>query len=576
MKSKSLFLVALCGFLLSACGSKSFDYHDKMVEKIKKDLDKTRFESVKKSYAKTLVDEKKVFKDYVSILEEKSLSEVLKELELINGKYYFLKSADIIIPSSRIKIYDFSELNSYLKAVLDKTIVEIDKDRMTLVKVYGVNERKRRSINKIPFKLNGQISVEELIKLITQQSGYEVTIGSYIKDRFKFQDSIISINSINLKNALDSLSSAKDVFVDVDYDKEMINIRRYKDTVIELNIPLLNIKSSNQTSSQETANESNIKNNSNIVLYEELNKMLKNIIANDKISTYHIDKASGLIFLKSTKSVERAVRTIAKAYEASFAKEATIEFERIEIALNKNRKYGISSALYKGKGTNTPFPLKEITAKGALNVNGDLKFKDINPNGLVKKLTGHNILGSQLNRLIDITAQANNGIGKILNYSKNVMVLKNNLPSVQSVSQNTEYISKIVTNKDENGKTTSLEPTVETLKDGNSILAMAKISRDSVFLNITPTIKKLLKMDTKQVGDTQIELPQYNEQSYNISREVALGETAIVGSIIVHDDSKNYEGILPLEGFIVGGEDSKKYVRREIIYVVTVKSIKGF
>ena len=66
--------------------------------------------------------------------------------------------------------------------------------------------------------------------------------------------------------------------------------------------------------------------------------MLKNIISTDKISTYHIDKASGLIFLKSTKSIENAVRTVAKAYESTFSKEAVIEFERIELILNKNIK----------------------------------------------------------------------------------------------------------------------------------------------------------------------------------------------------------------------------------------------
>ena len=72
--------------------------------------------------------------------------------------------------------------------------------------------------------------------------------------------------------------------------------------------------------------------------------MIKNIIGNDSISTYHIDKASGLIFLKATKSVETAVRTIAKAYEDSFSREATIVFERIELVLNKSREYGIGSA----------------------------------------------------------------------------------------------------------------------------------------------------------------------------------------------------------------------------------------
>jgi len=115
-----------------------------------------------------------------------------------------------------------------------------------------------------------------------------------------------------------------------------------------------------------------------------------------------------------------------------------------------------------------------------------------------------------------------------------------------------------------------------TIEDGTSINALAKISRDKVFLNITPNVKKLIKISEATVGDSTIQLPEYNDQSYSISRELRLGETAIVGSMIIHDDAKEYQGVLPLEGFAIGGSDSKSYVRREILYVVTLKSIKGF
>lgn len=390
-----------------------------------------------------------------------------------------------------------------------------------------------------------------MIKLITAESGYEVTIGSYIDDKSEFQNSVVSVSSKNLKDALNSLAHAKDVFVDIDYDKEMINIQRYKDVVIELNIPLLDLKSTNQTTTQETAGESKVENNSQIVLYEELDKMLKNIISTDKISTYHIDKASGLIFLKSTKSVENAVRNIAKAYETSFAKEAVIEFERIELVLNKNREYGIGS-ISDDRQTNTGNgTVRSVATDGALSFASD-----------------------NATRLLRVAATANNEIGKILNYSKNMLVLKNNIPSVQSISQNTDYIEKVETTITEN--TTTSEATVNTIKDGTSITAMAKISRDKIFLNITPNIKKLIKITEKQVGNSVIQLPEYKDQSYNISREVRLGETSIVGSIIIHDDAKEYQGVLPLEGFAIGGSDSKSYVRREIVYVVTLKNIKGF
>ena len=550
-KFNTLIPFAIFTLLFVGCSEKS--YHDEMIDSTKQSLAKQDYKDIKKSYSDSLVDEKFKDKEFISILEDKSLGDILKEMELIDGNLYYLKSSDILVPKSRIKIHNMEELNQYLNAVLDEELSIKKSGSIYLVKLLSTNEKKKQSIEHLPFELEGQISVEELIKLITTQSGYEVNIGSYIDNRDDFQNSIVSVSSKDLKDALGSLSHAKDVFVDIDYDNEAINIARYKDIVVELNIPLLNITSSSQTSAQETTGESKVENTSQIVLYDELDKMLKNIISTDKISTYHIDKSSGLIFLKSTKSVENAVRTIAKAYEISFGKEAVIEFERIELILNKNREYGIGSISDDRQNNTGTGVLKSIGENGAFS-----------------------FASNNATRLLTVAATANNEIGKVLNYSKNVLVLKNNIPTVQAITDNTDYVEKIETTTDADTNTTTSDVTVNTLKEGTSITAMAKISRDKIFLNISPSIKKLIQFDEVSVDGTTIKLPQYNDQNYNISREVNLGETSIVGSIIVHDDAKNYQGVLPLEGFAIGGTDSKSYVRREIVYVVTLKNIKGF
>jgi len=544
-----IFAILLLGFV--GCSSKS--YYNEMMTKTKESLAKNDYEDMKKSYSSSLITEKEKSKEFISILEDKALSDILKEMEILDGNFYYLKSSDILIPKSRMKIHNIDEFNLYLNAVLDKELFIKKSGSIYLVKLLSSSETKKQSIEHIPFRLDGQISVEELIKLITAESGYEVSIGNYISNRDDFQNSIISISSKNLKNALNSLAHAKDVYVDVDYDKEVINIQRYKDVVIELNIPLLDITSSNQTSSQETNGESKLENNSEIALYDELDKMLKNIISTDKISTYHIDKSSGLIFLKSTKSIDNTVRNIAKAYETSFAREAIIEFERVELLLNKNREYGIGTISDSRQNNANTGVTRSIGADGAFS-----------------------FISDNATRLLQITATANNGIGKVLNYSKNTFVLKNNIPIVQSITDNTDYVEKIETTTDSDTNERTSDVTVNTLKEGTSISAMAKISRDKIFLNITPSIKKLIEFDEVNIDDTTIKLPQYNDQSYNISKEVRLGETTIVGSIIVHDDAKTYQGILPVEGFAIGGSDSKSYVRREIVYVVTLKSIKGF
>ncbi|MCK9337127.1 MAG: hypothetical protein M0P43_04755 [Arcobacteraceae bacterium] len=554
IKTKKYYMsVILVGLIFGGCNAKS--YHNEMIGEVQKNVNKEFYNDIKEPYVKSLVSEVSKKQEYISILEDKSLADVLKELEIIDNNIYYLKNNDIAIPKSRVQIFSFDDLNSYLNAVLDKDLVLQKNGAIHLVEVVNKSETKKKAVDYTKFELNGEISVEELIKLITATTGYGVSIGNYIDNKQDFLNSIITINSTQLKDVLNTLSHTKNVYVDIDYDKEMISIMRYKDVVVELNIPLFNLKTSNETTTKETSGESKIENSSHIILYDELDKMLKNIISTDKISTYHIDKSTGLIFLKATKEVEQAVRMIAKSYEMNFAKEATIEFEKIEIILNKDRAYGISS-ITKVTSSSTDDITSTITK--AIGIDGALSYSYPKSSG----------------ELLQVLATANNNIGRILNYSQNLIVLKNNIPTVQSISQNTDYIEKIETTVTEN--TVSTEATVGTIKDGTSINAMAKISRDKIFLNITPNVKKLLKISEASIGDSVIQLPQYNDQSYNVSREIRLGETAIVGSMIIHDDAKEYQGILPLEGFAIGGTDSKSYVRREIIYIVTLKNIKGF
>ena len=552
---KILLSSGLSVLLLVTVGCTPKSFHNEMLEKQKEALNKDDLNNLRSSYSESLIENNEVKQKYISILEDKTLSEVLNELENMENKIYFLKSNDILIPRSRIKIHTVQELSNYLNAVIDKSIVVEKNGNLNLVTLLNTSERKKLSINSKRFILNGQLSVEELLKLITNESGYNINLANTIENRNDFQNSIINLNSKTLGEALNSLASSKDVYVDIDYEKESINISRYKDIVIELNIPLLDMSSSSQTSNQESSSGSKIENKSSIVLYEELDKMIKSIISNDRLSTYHIDKASGLIFLKSTKNIESAVRTLAKAYESSFSKEAIVEFERVELILNKDRTFGILGA-------------NIINSSGSsLNI------------GEIEPASSSSIVFDQntVSRNLKLLAQSENNIGRILNYSKNMLVLKNNIPTVQAITENTDYIEKIETTRNSDTNEIDSDVTVNTLKEGTSITASAKISRDKIFLNLTPSIKKLISWNnTTLAGGNMVTLPKYNDQEYNISREVKLGETSIVGSIIVHDDAKEYDGIIPIDGFAVGGKDSKSYVRREIVYVITLREIKGF
>lgn len=130
---KNLFLFSFLGLFLIGCSQK--DYHNEMITNVKGSLNNGSYNEIKDSYSNSLVDEKAKGKEFISILEDKSLSDILKEMELIDGNFYYLKSSDILVPKSRIKISNIAELNQYLNAVLDKELFIKKNGSIYLVKL---------------------------------------------------------------------------------------------------------------------------------------------------------------------------------------------------------------------------------------------------------------------------------------------------------------------------------------------------------------------------------------------------------------------------------------------------------
>ena len=112
-KFNTLIPFAIFTLLFVGCSEKS--YHDEMIDSTKQSLAKQDYKDIKKSYSDSLVDEKFKDKEFISILEDKSLGDILKEMEIIDGNFYYLKSSDILVPKSRIKIHNIEELNQYLQ-----------------------------------------------------------------------------------------------------------------------------------------------------------------------------------------------------------------------------------------------------------------------------------------------------------------------------------------------------------------------------------------------------------------------------------------------------------------------------
>jgi hypothetical protein len=101
-------------------------------------------------------------------LEDKALSSVLKELELIDGNYYFLKTGDFLIPKSRIKISSLKQLNDYLSVVLGKVFVIERTDSLSLVSLVDKSESKKIFFSKFHLSLKGISRYKSSVNLSLQ------------------------------------------------------------------------------------------------------------------------------------------------------------------------------------------------------------------------------------------------------------------------------------------------------------------------------------------------------------------------------------------------------------------------
>jgi len=555
-KYKLLLYFLTYSLFISGCSIKDKNFHRDMMKIQKSRINSKNIKETRESLTQKLIKENTYIKKDININNDKFLSTVLNELEKINNKTYFLKSKDFLIPKSNLRIKNIKELKKYLSITMNKKLTVIDKGILQIVVISNLNTKSLIDLQKIPFKMKGTITISSLIDIITDKSGFEFIFNKEINEKQlkKINETQIQINTNNILDAINLISENNNFFIDIDYNKEKIYLSKYKHSIIEINIPIFSLDTENEIKTQETSGISTIKHTAIIKIFDSLNKMLTKLVKDNPKTNYDIDQSSGIINFYGNKEQTKTLKKLVSAYEKSFSKEATITFERIEIILNKNQEYGISEVNEKSsKGLNS---LTTSTSSASnLSYTGKLlKSSDI----------------------LNITAKANNELGYMLNYSKNVISLRNNIPVFQSLSQNKDYIEKIESSTSTTNNTVSNNIIVNTMKDGSLITAIAKISKNKIFLNINPNIKKLINFNGFQIGGNTIELPEYKSQNYNISKDIYLGETKLVGSMIVHDDASDYKSILPIDNFALGGSDKDQYVRREILYYITLNEIKGF
>ncbi len=542
----------LCGCLGSTY--KTSESHDFFYNDINSSYNSEDATKISKLHLLNTEEEKIIKKEYVSINNNKQLSSVLKEIGKIDGNVYILKDKDISIFPSSFKLHNIKELNDYLLSTSGKEIVIKKTNTVSVVTITNKEFKEKNKLSKIQFNFSGYVSSDALLDRVSKSSGFNIVNNEDVTLDTKKHH--ISVSSI--LNAIDIVKKINNVYTDIDYGNKIISINKYKNNVYTIRVPRIEISASSESKGEEETSTSELKSTSDITVYDEIETIIKNLVKKDKDSSFDIDKTTGIISAYTTNEINEDVKKIITTYEDGFKSEAIIEFTVVELALNKNSQYGIGGTLNLSSGgaSSTALDLGSITSSVATR-SGKVISNSVNLDG-------------------DLGLNLSSKTGRVVNFYNSVIYLKNNIPTTRNHSTKTSIISNMKTTEEEvDGKTTtSTEAEIEEIEDGNSIILTAKIVDDKAYLTVVPNISKTNKLEEKNLGDQLITLPTVTKQSFNVSIELLEGERIFIGSTITHDDAKTYDGILPYEDFVLGGNTDKDYVRKEILYIVKLKKIR--
>jgi hypothetical protein len=245
----------------------------------------------------------------------------------------------------------------------------------------------------------------------------------------------------------------------------------------------------------------------------------------------------------------QTIRQMFEKYNGNFQKQIDIKFEVYNFLLNKDYNYGI-----------------DFSVRGAKN--------SLITNYITNTIFTHkfNLKGKK-----NMTIQSDNNfitLGKKITFDTIVI---NNIPQEISFINNRDYIKSLQTETTTGTAATTATTTTEigTITQGQILTILARIYGNKIFLKTDFTMNGLNSITEKTIGRNTITLPDTNSNVIPKTQILRFGEKRIIGYYETYEDSSKYKGIVPLNGFLLGGNSDKKYVRTLTVIVATVEKVKG-
>jgi MSHA type pilus biogenesis protein MshL len=390
----------------------------------------------------------------------------------------------------------------------------------------------------------GKVSLGEVIKALADHKGFSVSWADDV-DQQRLVDCYI-MAADNFYDALDNILRQLDYFYEIKEDTIVVN---YKETNrYLLAMPNFNdeFKTSlggdmlgqESTGSTGMSAEASLSGEAKINFWDDLDKILKEIIKCDGCPAPSIDRNLGIITVRAPRRVQNEVKEYLEQLEREASRQVVVEAKIIEVALSKEHQTGIDWENVFG-GDSGLGVTANVTPDGQLwsEAGGFDQFLDT----ITFDDTSWNL-----------AVHAFETYGEIRIVSNPKVHILNGRSALMNVTKNMEYVSKLeVTQSSESSLVTSTITTSD-ISEGLSMAVKVNIINDEeVMLYIFPTVVRLIgDFETYTVeGAGNVQLATTAVRQMSTYAKVKNNQFLVIGGLIDKTDSTTTKQ-LPILGDI--------------------------
>ncbi len=585
---KNIILSSLAILLLTGCTTKGFlEEHSKYSKKQIDSLHETNKDSAT-NYLKNNQIEQSV--KYVDLTLSKKLEDILNELSGIEDRIYMIADtrSNISVPASinskLLNINNFTSLKNYIEDTTNHTI-EVTKNKFVnnrpkIVKVLDKNSIESNFKN-LDFKIDSKSSVSSALNTLSKKINFSIVYKEDLNSdagsaNMNLQDDILSFDSKNFSSEevrfagssvsdfLNYIEKNFDVYTDINYEDKIIVISKYKTqlfTVAALNskITLSDAKiqssstggNSSGMSSNSNSNETDtnaVKNNLEMKGVEHFKEELKMFLQDDKGHKLIFNEDVGQVVVKTTNSNMKDIENIISQFNAHYSTDISVTIDIYEFVLNKSYNLG-SDVSYSGSKTHI-----------------DTNFLNSSIINAITKVG---------NKQVEFSIDSNNEFIRFSKVNTISQRTSSNIPISVNIGTNENYLAKTSSTTTSNtSTTTSRDQEISNIYDGYIYTFLPRLIGNEVILKSELKINTTteLKTHTNPDGET-IYMPKQDIKTLPFHNKILSGDKLVLGSYTVFEDTKNYKGAAPIEDFIIAGSSGKKWIKKEIIVVVSVNRV---